>query len=643
MDATSANSVLNATAKTIVDLLWDEVCDGEWAMTVGRMENAMHTACAVIQHAEVIPSIVIAVEQLLHPENSVWPDWMAMIGWTEESVTRHAWARKGTIVHTEYESGDSSSNENMNEDEGELAYRRLQKEHAKGKKRADEMGGETSLGKRKAEDALEDESKCGSPQMCRSSSKMTNTWPTLIHRPGGRMTTAGKPMRPKRMTKGLKECRDNIESEDEKPSGDATAGSSTIHTASSIANITSSPAPASQSSSIRMPTPVPIPTQRRQGCHRAVRQPLAAPQPANACSTCVDFGVLCEPNPGYSCFTCRSCKKKCEQSGTTRGRSASHAHQPTQSRSADALSQRGTPARSRAPSEAPAARSRRPSHAASSKWGTTINTQPPANPQDRPNASSSSMGIILCILPLRATPATTIRMESATKTSAVKAPVNMGLIAGTTYSLGGNALVSHEEHCAALQRLETMEVENYELHGLITRALDHIEMLEQGMASLGRICEATRRSVATSPTDFDRADMGFPFERECSTAVWGRNLHPAEPSHSPSPSLPSSPIIIPSALNNNMRWHVGPKIIRSTTPMPPSASPWTSSNSRQSQSTPVTVTMHSTPQMTSADYQPIPILPPVPPPVSLVMFVPAVEVLAETESASDNSGSGNSD
>ncbi|KIK73442.1 hypothetical protein PAXRUDRAFT_178418, partial [Paxillus rubicundulus Ve08.2h10] len=137
-----------------------------------------------------------------------------------------------------------------------------------------------------------------------------------------------------------------------------------------------------------------------------------------------------------------------------------------------------------APSKAPAIRSQHPSHAASSKQGTPVNTQPPTNPQDRPNVASSSTGIMLRIPPLQATLATMIRMESAPKTSAIKAPVNMGLIPGTVYSLGRNPLVSHEEHCAALQRLETMEVENHELRGLIVRALDHIEVLEQGMALL---------------------------------------------------------------------------------------------------------------------------------------------------------------
>ncbi|KIK75134.1 hypothetical protein PAXRUDRAFT_787142 [Paxillus rubicundulus Ve08.2h10] len=112
MDATSANNVLNATMETIVDLLWGEVQDGEWAIAVGRMDNAMHATCAVIQHADMIPGIVIAVEQLLHPEAAVWPNWMGMIQWTQGSVACHPWARQGTIVRMQYEFGDSSTNDN---------------------------------------------------------------------------------------------------------------------------------------------------------------------------------------------------------------------------------------------------------------------------------------------------------------------------------------------------------------------------------------------------------------------------------------------------------------------------------------------------------------------------------------------------
>ncbi|KIK82216.1 hypothetical protein PAXRUDRAFT_14855 [Paxillus rubicundulus Ve08.2h10] len=89
MDATSANNILNVTVKTIVNLLWGEVQDREWAIVVGRMDNAMHATHAVTQHADVIPGIIITVEQLLHPE-----------------------AAQGTIVQTEYEFGDSSTNDN---------------------------------------------------------------------------------------------------------------------------------------------------------------------------------------------------------------------------------------------------------------------------------------------------------------------------------------------------------------------------------------------------------------------------------------------------------------------------------------------------------------------------------------------------
>ncbi|KIK74561.1 hypothetical protein PAXRUDRAFT_19753 [Paxillus rubicundulus Ve08.2h10] len=266
------------------------------------MDNAMHAMCIVIQHADVIPGILIAVEQLLHPEAAVWPNWMGMIQWSQESVAHHPWAQQGTIVRMEYEFGDSSSNDN-----------------------------EVSQPSKEPMGAEEKEA--------------------------DRMTTTKKATRPKQMTKAQQaaERRDNVQSEDEGPLA--------------MWRMMATPTPAPQSTPLRTPIPVPNPAQQRQG-HRGRRrgapQPLAAPQPVNACSTCIDFGVLCEPNPGYSCFTCRSRKKKCKQSGMTRGRSALRAHQLTQSRSADALLQRGTPTRSRAPSEAPATRSRRPLRATSS-------------------------------------------------------------------------------------------------------------------------------------------------------------------------------------------------------------------------------------------------------------------------------------
>ncbi|KIK77819.1 hypothetical protein PAXRUDRAFT_17248 [Paxillus rubicundulus Ve08.2h10] len=422
MDATSANNILNATAKTIVNLLWGEVQDGEWAIVVGMMVNAMHAARAVIQHADMIPGIVIAVEQLLHLEAAVWTNWMGMIQWTQESVACHLWAWQGTIIQMEYRFGDSSTNDNEvsqppkepmgakeevqilqmkmeEDDEEDVAYRRRQKEHAKGKKRADATEGESLLGKRKADKVLEDARECGQPRMHGSSSKMTTAQPTLVHLLGGRMTTAKKAARPKQMTKAqwAAECRDNIEFEDKDPISDAAAGST-----SSADRMMAMPTPAPPSTPPHMLIPGPNPVQRRQGHQgrwRGAPQPLAAPQPANACLTYVNFGILCEPNPGYSCFTCQSRKKKCKQSGMTRGQSALHARQPMKSRSADMLSQRGTPARSQAPSEAPATRSRCPSHAASSKQGTPVNAQPPANPQDHPNAASSSTGIMLHIPP----------------------------------------------------------------------------------------------------------------------------------------------------------------------------------------------------------------------------------------------------
>ncbi|KIK82484.1 hypothetical protein PAXRUDRAFT_14718 [Paxillus rubicundulus Ve08.2h10] len=283
MDATSTNSVLNATVKTIVNLLWGEVQDGECVIAVVRMDNAMHTTHAVIQHADVIASIVIAMEQLLHPEAAVWPNWMGMIQWTHELVARHPWAQQGTITWMEYKSGNPSTNDNKvlqppeepmgveeeeaqgsqilqtkmeEDDEEDVAYRRRQKEHVKGKKRMDVMEGESSLGKRKVDKALKDEREHGRPQMHGSSRQMTTAQPKLIHLPSGRMTTTRKAVKPKQMTKVQQaaECRDDVESEDEDPIGDMTAGST-----SSTDRMMTTPTPAPPST----PPPVPIPAQQR--------------------------------------------------------------------------------------------------------------------------------------------------------------------------------------------------------------------------------------------------------------------------------------------------------------------------------------------------------------------------------------------
>ncbi|KIK73308.1 hypothetical protein PAXRUDRAFT_21001 [Paxillus rubicundulus Ve08.2h10] len=249
------------------------------------MDNAMHAARAVIQHTDVIPGILIAVEQLLHPEAAVWPNWMGMIQWTQELVARHPWAQQGTIVRTEYEFGDSSTNDNKvlqppkepmgaeeeeargaqilqieieEDDEEDVAYRRRQKEHAKGKKRADAMEGESFLGKRKADEALDDATECRRPQMRRSSGKMTAAQPTLVHLPGGRMTTAKKATRPKRMTKAQRaaEHRDDVQSEDEDTIGNMAVGST-----SSADRMMATPTPAPPSTPPGTSIPVPNPAQ----------------------------------------------------------------------------------------------------------------------------------------------------------------------------------------------------------------------------------------------------------------------------------------------------------------------------------------------------------------------------------------------
>ncbi|KAF9222863.1 hypothetical protein BS17DRAFT_818180 [Gyrodon lividus] len=159
MDAIAANLVLNATTKTITNILWGEVQGGEWDIVVERMENAMCAAHAIIQHANVIPGIVIAVEQLLHPQDTQWPHWMAMIEWMHESVSRHEWAQHGRVqleevlgMEEEETWGEEILQMKMEEDEEDKVYTSRRKEHVKGKRRADATDGETSLGKSKADE-----------------------------------------------------------------------------------------------------------------------------------------------------------------------------------------------------------------------------------------------------------------------------------------------------------------------------------------------------------------------------------------------------------------------------------------------------------------------------------------------------------
>ncbi|KAF9222498.1 hypothetical protein BS17DRAFT_838771 [Gyrodon lividus] len=147
---------------------------------------------------------------------------------------------------------------------------------------------------------------------------------------------------------------------------------------------------------------------------------------------------------------------------------------------------------------------------------------------DKP-VQSSSQGLKLRIPPAQSCAGTASNMEAGTSNipstlhltyhhtappaSAPQAPHNMGLIPGATYTLSGNPLVSHQEHHTAMPQMEAMEVENHELHGLVTRALACIKVLEQGMASLGRICEVTWPTVATLPIPLDSIGMQFPFEQ----------------------------------------------------------------------------------------------------------------------------------
>ncbi|KIK93876.1 hypothetical protein PAXRUDRAFT_144062 [Paxillus rubicundulus Ve08.2h10] len=328
MDATTANSVLNMTAKIIVDLLWGEVQEGEWGMVVEIMENVMNAAHAVIQHVDVMPSIVIAVKQLLHLPNAARPHWMPMIEWMDKLVAHHAWARNGRIVCTEYKFGmESNDNEEvlqqpkdvsavgdemrgeeildmkMDEDEDDVEYMRQQKEQAKGKKRVDYMEGETLLGKRKVELDLDEGSNHGWAQMHGSTTQMTMTQPMLAHRPHRRMIVAKKvtvmPW-PKQMTKAqqaeqcrqLQECRDNIKPEDKDFMGEAGTSSHAVLGGSSTSNMMTIP------TSTAVPTPTtpltPIPThfkcQKGSPGKSTCRCMLDMHWPQS--SLCVEFRVL---------------------------------------------------------------------------------------------------------------------------------------------------------------------------------------------------------------------------------------------------------------------------------------------------------------------------------------------------------------
>ncbi|KIK72610.1 hypothetical protein PAXRUDRAFT_180340 [Paxillus rubicundulus Ve08.2h10] len=101
----------NVTTKTIIILFWGKVQEGEWGMSIERVENAMNAACAVVQHVDMIPGVVIAVKELLHLQNAAWPHWMAMIKWMHKLVTHHAWVRNGRIVHMAYKFGTTSNND----------------------------------------------------------------------------------------------------------------------------------------------------------------------------------------------------------------------------------------------------------------------------------------------------------------------------------------------------------------------------------------------------------------------------------------------------------------------------------------------------------------------------------------------------
>ena len=76
----------------------------------------------------------------------------------------------------------------------------------------------------------------------------------------------------------------------------------------------------------KIPTPPTAPdsttmeptTTCRPGRLRKSYPTSSLPQPPNACSTCMSFGITCEPVPGYVCKPCQMCRKGCEHSSRKR-------------------------------------------------------------------------------------------------------------------------------------------------------------------------------------------------------------------------------------------------------------------------------------------------------------------------------------
>ncbi|KAF9218784.1 hypothetical protein BS17DRAFT_770453 [Gyrodon lividus] len=300
MDATTANLVLDATAKTIVNILWGEVQGGEWDTAVERMENAMRAACTIIQHANVIPGIVIAVEQLLHPQDMQW------------------------LVCTQYKSGSTTTDQN------EFSQ---QLEEVSGMEE-EEMWGEEEM---QVEEETWGETETWREEETRGEEE---TWGEEILQMKMEEDEEDEyipPPTPKWMMKvqqaevcmQLRELREQKEDNRMR----LTAGPLKIYIPSSTASTmtTPTPAPTSTPAPPSPPTPstspVPVSATQRHGHPKSGQRPPLAGQHANACSTCINFGVLCMPVVGFSCDTCHIRKKKCKQAGKRKGWSSSCAQQ----------------------------------------------------------------------------------------------------------------------------------------------------------------------------------------------------------------------------------------------------------------------------------------------------------------------------
>ena len=190
----------------------------------------------------------------------------------------------------------------------------------------------------------------------------------------------------------------------------------------------------------KIPTPPTAPdsttmeptTTCRPGGPRKSYPTSSLPQPPNACSTCMSFGITCEPVPGYVCKPCQTHRKGCEHSSCKRVQSASRppppptappssTMTPARGRSSTRLQTGASPPASPSQSEPPAKRQRRQSSSCA-KTPTKTSTTPSrstraharqASPQRRPVMHNATSNPPPCNLPTVIIPPLKTNGESA--------------------------------------------------------------------------------------------------------------------------------------------------------------------------------------------------------------------------------------